>query len=57
VTQQVLLRIQALAGPEQVVSARLLPELEAGSNGKPAAEEARPEAEAQAEDAKVASKA
>jgi recombination protein RecA len=58
VTQQVLLRIQALAGPEQVVSARLLPELEAGPNGKPAAKDSGPEAEteAEAEDAKVASK-
>jgi recombination protein RecA len=60
VTQQVVLRIQALAGPDQVVSARLLPELEAETNGKPAAKEARPEAEAEAEtgaeNAKVASK-
>jgi hypothetical protein len=55
VTQQVLLRVQALAGPDQVVSARLLPELAAESNGKPAAEEDEPRAEA-AEDAKVASK-
>src|SRR5512132_4138306 len=41
VTQQVLLRLQALAGPEQVVSARLLPEVGAPEpNGKPAPEEA-----------------
>jgi len=52
VTQQVLLRIQALAGPEQVVSARLLPELDTAPNGKPAAEKADAEA-----DAEVASKA
>src|SRR5215510_7703932 len=51
VGQQILARVQALAGPEQVVSARLLPELEAQPNGKPAA--AEPE-EAEAE---VASKA
>ena len=54
VTQQVLLRLQALAGPDQVVSARLLPELEAESestNGKPKAEEP---AEADAADAEVA---
>src|SRR5262245_51756540 len=51
VTQLVLLRIQALAGPEQVVSARLLPEMEAEPNGKPAA------AEAEAAEAEVASKA
>ena len=51
VTQQVLLRLQALAGPDQVVSARLLPELEAEPNGKPAA------AEAEAAEAEVASKA
>jgi len=53
VTQQVLLRLQALAGPDQVVSARLLPELEAEPNGKPAPAEAEA-AEAEAE---VASKA
>src|SRR4029079_12380392 len=36
VAQQILTRIQALAGPDQVVSARLLPELEAAPvNGKP----------------------
>jgi hypothetical protein len=36
VGQQILTRIQALAGPDQVVSARLLPELEAAPvNGKP----------------------
>src|SRR5215208_4983945 len=51
VTQQVLLRIQALAGPEQVVSARLLPEVEAEPNGKPAA------AKAEAAEVEVASKA
>jgi recombination protein RecA len=51
VTQQVLLRIQALAGPDQVVSARLLPEVEAEPNGKPAA------AKAEAAEAEVASKA
>jgi recombination protein RecA len=51
VTQQVLLRLQALAGPDQVVSARLLPELEAAPNGKP---EAAAEAEAAA--AEVAAK-
>jgi hypothetical protein len=56
----VLLRLQALVGPEQVVSARLLPEVGAPEpNGKPAPEEAEeeiedaPEAEAEA---KVASK-
>ncbi|HWQ01121.1 MAG TPA: recombinase RecA [Gaiellaceae bacterium] len=49
VTQQVLLRLQALAGPDQVVSARLLPELEATPNGKPEATEAEAEAEADAE--------
>jgi len=59
VTQQVLLRLQALVGPEQVVSARLLPEVGAPEpNGKPAPEEveeteAAPEATAEA---KVASK-
>src|SRR6186997_1040265 len=36
VGQQILTRIQALAGPDQVVSARRLPELEAQANGKPA---------------------
>jgi recombination protein RecA len=36
VCQQILVRLQALAGPDQVVSARLLPELEAEANGKPA---------------------
>jgi hypothetical protein len=51
----VLLRIQALAGPEQVVSARLLPELEAAPNGKPAADaETAEKADTEAE---VASKA
>ena len=59
VTQQVLLRLQALAGPDQVVSARLLPEVGVPEpNGKPApeeAEEAEPAAEAQPEP-KVASK-
>ena len=58
-TQQVLLRLQALAGPDQVVSARLLPEVGAPQpNGKPAleeAEEAEPAAEAKPEP-KVASK-
>ena len=55
VTQQVLLRLQALAGPEQIVSARLLPEVGAVEpNGKPAPEEAE-EVEATSE-AKVASK-
>jgi hypothetical protein len=45
VTQQVLQRIQALAGPEQVVSARLLPEAGAERNGKSpakASEDAKP---------------
>jgi recombination protein RecA len=46
VTQQILQRLQTLAGPDQVVSARLLPAVEAESNGKPAAE--KPE-EAQVE--------
>ncbi len=59
VTQQVLLRLQALTGPDQVVSARLLPEVVAPEpNGKPApeeAEEADPAAEAKPEP-KVASK-
>jgi recombination protein RecA len=59
VTQQVLLRLQALAGPEQVVSARLLPAVgEAEPNGKPApadADDGEAEAEA-APEAKVASK-
>jgi hypothetical protein len=51
----VLLRLQALAGPDQVVSARLLPEVGAAEpNGKPAPEEAE-EVEA-ASEAKVASK-
>ena len=45
VTQQILLRLQALAGPEQVVSARLLPELETTANGKPEAVEAEADAE------------
>jgi recombination protein RecA len=36
VGQQILARIQALAGPEQVVSARLLPELEAAVTEKTA---------------------
>ena len=58
-TQQVLLRLQALAGPEQVVSARLLPEVGAPEpNGKPAPEEAEePEAVPDAKpEAKVASR-
>src|SRR3982751_4447204 len=38
VTQQILQRLQPLAGPDQVVSARLLPAAEAESNGKPAAD-------------------
>jgi hypothetical protein len=56
----VLLRLQALVGPEQVVSARLLPEVGAPEpNGKPALEEAEEETEAAPEpeaEAKVASK-
>jgi len=36
VCQQILVRLQALAGPDQVVSARLLPAVEAEANGKPA---------------------
>jgi recombination protein RecA len=58
VGQQILARIQALIGPDQVVSARLLPEagVQAESNGQPPPEvEAEPEAEAAAEE--VASKA
>ena len=37
VSQQILARLQVLAGPDQVVSARLLPESvgDPGSNGKP----------------------
>jgi recombination protein RecA len=63
VGQQILARLQASIGPEQVVSARLLPEHEApkaesdakaGSNGAGAEAEAEAEAEAPA---KVASKA
>jgi recombination protein RecA len=68
VGQQILARLQASIGPEQVVSARLLPEQEApkvesdakqaGSNGAGAEVEAEPEAEAEAEaPGKVASKA
>src|SRR6187431_3504996 len=46
VTQQVLLRLQALAGPDQIVSARLLPDVGAiEPNGKPA-EEAEEQEEA-----------
>src|SRR6187397_177775 len=51
VTEKILAKIQVEVGPEQVVSARLLPELEAEPNGKPAA------AEAEAAEAEVASKA
>ena len=54
VTQQILLRLQALAGPEQVVSARLLPEIETEPNGKRGGG-ASADAEAKAE-AEVASK-
>jgi recombination protein RecA len=51
VAEQILVRIQALAGPDQVVSARLLPEsAKAGSNGAAPAD-----AEAEAEE--VAAKA
>jgi recombination protein RecA len=57
VTQQVLLRIQAQAGPDQIVSARLLPELEAAANGKPAAEEVEPDEKEADSEAKVATKA
>jgi recombination protein RecA len=39
VCQQILVRLQALAGPDQVVSARLLPAVEAEANGKPAKKE------------------
>jgi len=56
VSQQILARLQVLAGPDQVVSARLLPESAGGdpeANGKPAAEV---EAEAEAPE-EVASKA
>ena len=55
VTQQILLRLQALAGPDQVVSARLLPEMEAAANGKAAA--AEPEAETEGAAVEVATKA
>jgi recombination protein RecA len=57
VTQQVLLRLQALAGPDQIVSARLLPELEAAANGKPAAEEVESDAKEADSEAEVVSKA
>jgi recombination protein RecA len=60
VAEQILVRIQALAGPDQVVSARLLPEREAGasteSDAKPGAA-AKAIAEAGRSGAKVASKA
>jgi recombination protein RecA len=57
VTQQILAKIQADAGPDQVVSARLLPtavevpaeEETAGKEDKTAADETRPEASADAE--------
>src|SRR6201989_2149606 len=47
VTQQVLARLQVLAGPHPVGSARLLPELEATPNGKPEATGAEAEADAE----------
>ena len=57
VTQQILLRLQALAGPDQVVSARLLPEVGTPEpNGKPAPEEADETEVEAAPEAKVASK-
>ncbi|TML55378.1 MAG: recombinase RecA [Actinobacteria bacterium] len=56
VAQQMLARIQALAGPEQIVSARLLPELEAEAKADAKAEEAEAPAPAE-EPAEVASKA
>jgi recombination protein RecA len=50
VTQQILQRLQIEVGPDQIVSARLLPVLEAPSpNGKPAKTKADVEAEVEAE--------
>src|SRR3954463_13103922 len=62
VGQQILARIQALAGPEETVSARLLPELDAEANGKrqngksPNGKTAKEPAEAEVEAEEVASK-
>jgi recombination protein RecA len=56
VAQQMLARIQALAGPEQIVSARLLPELEAAAKADAKVEEEEAPAPVH-EPAEVASKA
>src|SRR5436189_273218 len=56
VTQQILAKIQAQAPPDQIVSARLLPELEAEAKADAKAEEAEAPAAAE-EPAEVASKA
>jgi recombination protein RecA len=58
VVQQILQQIQAQAGPEQTVSARLLPTVAGEQAAAPVeAEATEPEAEADAEAAKAASAA